>query len=200
MKAVLDTSYSLLTCIHCLSFCGWLMSLSITSSWFIHVVTYYRTSLFFNAEYPIRVIFHFLKTYSSISEHLCCFYFSAVVNSASVNMGMMISLWDTALVSFGYKEWNCWILFYGCSILKFLSDLHTVFYSACINLCSYWQYTSVSFFPQACPHLLPVFFLVKAILGGVKWYLLVILICMSLVISDVKYLLLYLLNIFLLSM
>ena len=149
--------------------------------------------------WPSSIPFYICTTSSSIplsiSGHLGCFHVLAVGNSAVMNPGVHVSFW--IMVFFGdtyiyiyLQEWDCWIMWLslsrsgtagscGNSVICFSRNLCTVLHSGCTSRHSHQQCRKVPFSSHPLQHLLFVDFMV-AILTSMKWYLNVVLTCISL--------------------
>ena len=124
----------------------------------------------------------------SLDWHWGCFHVLVAVNSAAVNTGVYVSF---GIVVFSRCVPQSGISgSYVNSIFSFLRNCHTVLHRGYTNyqLTSHQECRRISFSALPLQQLLFVDFLMVVILTSVRCYPIAILVCSSLIISDIKYL------------
>ena len=132
-------------------------------------------------------MYHSFLIHSFADGHLGCFQHLDIINCATTNIGVHRFFWIGVSGFLGYNPSSDIARSKGSSIFSFLRKSHAVFHNGCTSLHFRQWYTRVPFSPSPCKHLWLVDLFMMDILTGVKWFLIVVLICISLMASDAEY-------------
>ena len=176
--------------IHNMCLFVWLTSLSMIISRSIrvsassHHISFFSVTKCYFIVYAYRIFFIHLSLYG----HLCCFHVLVIINCVAMNTGVHVSFLIRVFIFSGCVHRNGTARPCSSSIFSFLRKRHTVLHTSCTSLYFYQQYKNIPFSTHFLQLLLFVDFLKIVSLTCVRWYLIVVLIYISLLISDTGHL------------
>ena len=135
---------------------------------------------------------HSFFIHSSVNEHQGCFHILATLNSTAMNFGIHVSF--SILISSWYMPSSGIAGSYGPLIPSFFKGISVLYSIVAVSIYiptnsarGFVCFFSTPFFPHPLQHLFFVDFLMMAILTVVRWYL-IVLICISLIMTNVEHL------------
>ena len=131
-----------------------------------------------------HITYRYTLIYSSVDGYLDCFHFG-IYWLKKLYICVQVFAWTYIFISLGHIPGNVyfmviWWLFNLCRSCQ-------TYFSGLISLYSHWQYTEVLSLHHH-QHLVYSIFLITAILRNGRWYLIVDLICISLMVSEAEHL------------
>ena len=171
-------------------------SLNMLISRFIHaaandIITFFKHLN--DIPFSVCISIYIFFIHSPVNGQLGCFHVLAIVSFAAMNIGVHESF--QGIVFYRYMLGIGIVGSYGYSVFHFLRNFHIVFRGDCTSFHSPNSVRGFPSSPHPLQHLLFINCLMMAILIGVKWYLLAVSICLSLLMSNAEHLFICLLAI-----